>query len=345
MSTKPSRFLESEEKNLGGLDQFVAQLNDWGKQKIPFLFLIDFELKKPIAIKLSDVDATEILYDFSGISNTNNQHTKSSIFDKTTLLELKKIPLALHEYQRKFDLVTRHLNYGDSFLTNLTAKTQIATSYSLKDLFYISHAKYKLWWKDQFLFFSPETFIQIRGNTMLSFPMKGTIDATISNAEEIILNDEKELAEHITIVDLIRNDISRVATDVKVNRFRFIEHISTSNRNLLQVSSEIEGKLPEEYSSTLGDIIISLLPAGSVSGAPKKKTLEIISEAEGEERGYYTGVCGYFDGKMLDSAVMIRFIEQHNGTYFYRSGGGITVRSEAEKEYQELNDKIYVPID
>jgi para-aminobenzoate synthetase component 1 len=93
----------------------------------------------------------------------------------------------------------------------------------------------------------------------------------------------------------------------------------------------------------LGDIIATLLPAGSISGAPKRKTVEIIHEAEQGPRGFYSGVCGIFDGSNLDSAVMIRFIGKENGKFVYRSGGGITINSIARKEYQELIDKVYVP--
>nr|MCU0397530.1 chorismate-binding protein [Cyclobacteriaceae bacterium] len=94
----------------------------------------------------------------------------------------------------------------------------------------------------------------------------------------------------------------------------------------------------------LGDIMVSLLPAGSICGAPKPKTIEIIQQAEEEERGYYTGVIGYFDGTNLDSGVMIRFIENVDGQYYYRSGGGITTQSKMEAEYQETIHKIYVPV-
>ena len=89
----------------------------------------------------------------------------------------------------------------------------------------------------------------------------------------------------------------------------------------------------------------SLLPAGSVSGAPKPKTIAIIREAEKESRGYYTGVFGYFDGHELNSGVMIRFIEKQGNTYYYRSGGGITTQSDALTEYQETISKVYVPVD
>jgi len=87
-----------------------------------------------------------------------------------------------------------------------------------------------------------------------------------------------------------------------------------------------------------------LLPAGSVSGAPKKKTVEIIRNAEGQDRGYYTGIFGFFDGNNLDSGVMIRYIEKIGDQLVYRSGGGITTHSNWKSEYQELIDKVYVPI-
>jgi para-aminobenzoate synthetase component I len=163
-------------------------------------------------------------------------------------------------------------------------------------------------------------------------------------AKEKILADKKELAEHVTIVDLIRNDLSQVASQVDVTRFRYVEEVRTGSKNLLQVSSEICGQLDAGYQNHLGDILLKLLPAGSVSGAPKPKTLEIIKDVEGEDRGFYTGVFGYFDGEKLDSGVMIRFIERRAGKYFYRSGGGITTQSVAESEYQEAIDKVYVPV-
>ena len=87
-----------------------------------------------------------------------------------------------------------------------------------------------------------------------------------------------------------------------------------------------------------------MLPAGSVTGAPKKQTVAIIRESENYERGWYTGVFGVFDGKSLDSAVMIRYIEKDSGKFCYKSGGGITYMSDPEKEYEELISKIYVPV-
>jgi para-aminobenzoate synthetase component I len=320
------------------INDFKVKLNTWGQHKVPFLFWVDFELEKPIAIKLDEVDSNKILFEINGLTNAKHKLVKAG-------KSLGKKPISLSDYKSKFSKVMYHLNYGDSFLTNLTVKTEIELDRSLVDLFHVSKARYKLFVHDQFLVFSPETFVQIREGRIHSYPMKGTIDASIPGASEIILNNIKEKSEHVTIVDLIRNDLSLVSSDVHVSRFRYLEEIKTDTKNLFQVSSEIVGTLPADYHERLGDIIVSLLPAGSVSGAPKKKTVEIIAQAEREKRGYYTGVVGYFDGEKLDSGVMIRFIEKENKHYFYRSGGGITTQSDAEMEYQEMIDKVYVPID
>ena len=174
--------------------------------------------------------------------------------------------------------------------------------------------------------------------------MKGTIDASIENAAEVLKNDIKEKAEHYTVVDLLRNDLSMVADNVNVDDFQRIDLLKTKQKDLLTMSSEISGTIKPEYQNNIGKVLNTLLPAGSILGAPKPKTLEIILEAESQPRGFYSGVCGWFDGKNLDSCVMIRFIEKEGEDLFFRSGGGITHRSNLDSEYQEMKNKIYVPI-
>jgi para-aminobenzoate synthetase component 1 len=174
--------------------------------------------------------------------------------------------------------------------------------------------------------------------------MKGTIDASIPDAKEIILQDSKEMAEHTMIVDLMRNDLNIVATQTKVEKFRYIQQIKAGSRELIQVSSKISAKLPKNWRESIGTILEKLTPAGSISGTPKKKTLEIIDEVESYERGFYSGVFGVCRGDILESAVMIRFIESGNSSLIYKSGGGITIDSQNQKEYQELIDKVYIPI-
>ena len=145
------------------------------------------------------------------------------------------------------------------------------------------------------------------------------------------------------VVDLLRNDLSRVATNVRVEKFRYIESIKAGERSLLQVSSKIAGNLPPDWQDSLGDLMLSLLPAGSITGTPKCSTVQIIRKLEGYDRGYFTGIFGVFDGNALESAVMIRFIEKTADGYLYKSGGGITIDSDLRSEYNELQEKIYVP--
>jgi para-aminobenzoate synthetase component 1 len=302
------------------------------KKHEPFVFIIDFELKKPRIWKISEIRSDEIIFDFNG------NYEKQSI-------TLSSQPISFNDYSKKFDHVMDHLLYGDSFLTNLTIKTPITTSFTLTDIYNSSKARYKFLVKDSFLVFSPETFVRIKDNMIFSYPMKGTIDASIPNAGGKILSDKKEMAEHVTIVDLIRNDLSMIAENVRVTKFRYIDKITTHGKDLLQVSSEICGTLLPSFAEDPAGALLSLLPAGSVSGAPKSKTVEIIQAAENEDRGYYTGICGHYDGQNFDSGVMIRFIEQQGDQLYYRSGGGITTQSNVSSEYQEALDKIYVPID
>jgi para-aminobenzoate synthetase component I len=318
-------------------EQFIAKLNEFGRNGIPFLFLIDFEFRKPIVLSKKELSTREILFDLNTFPNnpSNVGTAEPRILDK--------IPPSFQEYAERYSIVEKHLHYGDSYLTNLTMKTEITLNSSLKDIFYASKARYKLFFEDEFLVFSPECFVKIVDGRIYSYPMKGTIDASIPDAKTRILNDQKELAEHVTIVDLIRNDLSQVADNVRVTRFRYVEEIVTNAKNLLQVSSEIVGTLASDYTHQLGTILDKLLPAGSISGAPKAKTVSIIREAEKEDRGYYTGVFGYFDGNALDSGVMIRFIERRNEKFYYRSGAGITAQSDVKKEYKETIDKVYVP--
>jgi len=313
-------------------------MNELGGHRIPFLFVIDFDVNEPVVLPITHTEKNDIFYDINGLANC----ARVAVPERPIMF--KKNPIPFSEYRRVFHLVRENLNRGNSYLLNLTFQTGIETNMSLNEIFHLSRAKYRVLFRDKFVVFSPEIFVQIRDGIISSNPMKGTIDAHIEDAEARILCDQKELAEHTTIVDLIRNDLSSVAKHVRVEQFRYIDKIQTNEKDLLQVSSRITGQLPADYHKNIGTILFELLPAGSVTGAPKRKTVEIIKDVETYSRGYYTGIVGYFDGSTLDSGVMIRFIEQTEDGLVYKSGGGITVFSNAEAEYQELIDKVYVPI-
>ncbi len=321
------------------MNDIASRMNEYGRRATPFLFVIDYEKKKPFLSPIDQIDPENILYYLDGFSNAKPDTTSPE-----KKLEFKSIPVSKERYNKAFETVQSNILHGNSFLLNLTMPSRVEMNLSLRDIFYLSRARYKLWFHDEFVVFSPETFVRIREQKISTFPMKGTIDANLPDAEQHLRHSAKELAEHHTIVDLMRNDLSMVAKNVRVDRFQFIDRISTNRKTLLQMSSEISGELPIDYKNRLGDILFSMLPAGSISGAPKKKTLEIISEAEQYDRGFYTGVFGIFDGKTLDSGVMIRFIEKTAGGFIYKSGGGITSQSDPEEEYRELLDKIYIPL-
>ena len=317
---------------------FIQKVNKYASLDIPFLFLVDFEMKKPYVCKLSQAYEKGFKYFVNGKTNA-----VLNSFTNGSSCSIKINPISKECYSNAFNIVNQNILKGNTYLLNLTFPTNIQVNTSIEDIFNRANAPYKLLHKN-FVVFSPECFIKIIDGEIHSYPMKGTLDASIPNARETILQDKKELWEHNTIVDLIRNDLSMVSKNIEIVNFRYITKIKTHNKELLQVSSEIKGKLPENWKNDLGNILLKLLPAGSISGAPKQKTLEIIREAEGKNRGYYTGVFGVFDGNNLDSAVMIRYIEKTTKGLQFRSGGGITAMSKENDEYKELIDKVYVPI-
>jgi len=319
------------------LDKAIRQMNEWGGAGRPFFFLLDFDLQKPVVLALDETDQAGVFY-------STPKHCNDPEGPIETLATLAHDGYDFERYSAQFENVVAHIRAGDSFLVNLTCQTPVRLNLPFHELFNQVQAKYKLLYKDQFLVFSPETFVQIQEGVVSSCPMKGTLDACIPNARQLLEDNPKEKAEHSTIVDLIRNDLSIVATDVQVKRFRYIEEISAGKSRLLQASSEITGQLPSDYTSRIGDILLALLPAGSVTGAPKKRTVEIIRETETYERGYYTGIFGIFDGRNLDSAVLIRFLENTPNGVVYKSGGGITAQSDLMQEYEEMIQKIYVPL-
>lgn len=308
------------------------KLNRYGKLRKPFLFISDFEAKDLKVIPLDELKNYDIKYSID----------ENYIYKKHPYI-LKKTPISFETYKYKFDYVQEKIRDGDTYLLNLTSETKIETQLSLDDIFSISNAHYKLKYKDQFVCFSPEKFIQIKNNIINTFPMKGTIDASIPHAESVILANEKEMAEHIMVVDLLRNDLNIVAKNVSVDKFRFITKIDAGDKKLLQVSSHICGGLDDDWHGKIGSILKELLPAGSISGTPKKSTLDIIKDVEEYQRGFFSGVFGIYDGDSFDSGVMIRFIEKTDGGMVYKSGGGITLESDAKSEYKEMLDKVYIP--
>jgi len=295
--------------------------------------VIDFLLKNFKIIPLSELPDT--------IKYSLDEVKPQSYHDKK--ISYSFVPVSKERYEKAFLSIKEAIKKGNTYLINLTFPSKVHIDYSLDEIYDYADAKFKLLYLDKFVCFSPERFVKIENNSIFTHPMKGTIDASIPNAKEKILANEKEMAEHTMVVDLLRNDLSMVASKVRVEKFRYVERIKAGERELLQVSSKIKGDLEENWQASIGDILTALLPAGSITGAPKKSTTKIIEEVEGYARGYYSGIFGVFNGENLDSAVMIRYIEKQGSALYYKSGGGITIDSNLEDEYAEMCEKIYVP--
>lgn len=317
-------------------DVLRKQMNQLGAERTGFAFWIDAQAKHGI-ISLLNEPCDGFYYELLEHKHLPSQTTLPSplIFQKT--------PIPFEAYEKSFQHVQAALARGDSYLLNLCFATHLTSNLTLEHFFNHAQARYKALISGYCVSFSPECFVQIKDGTISTYPMKGTIKEQLPNAAEQLLANEKEACEHATVVDLLRNDLSRVSHSVEVKRYRYLEPVQTQQGNILQSSSEISGILPDDWQSHIADILFPLLPAGSVTGAPKTSTCNIISEAEHDDRGFYSGIFGIFDGESLESAIAIRYVEQTNKGLIYRSGGGITTMSNAREEYDEMLAKVYLP--
>ena len=188
---------------------------------------------------------------------------------------------------------------------------------------------------------SPELLVRVEDGLVSNHPIAGTRPRSRNNArdkelEEDLKSDEKECAEHLMLVDLARNDVGRISEPgtVEVTQFMDIERYS----HVMHLVSHVQGKLREGFSQF--DAMRACFPAGTVSGAPKIRAMEIIAELEPDKRGPYAGAVGYFDfmGNM-DTAIAIRTIVIKDGVAYVQAGGGIVADSVPETEYQESLNK------
>ena len=188
---------------------------------------------------------------------------------------------------------------------------------------------------------SPETLVRVQDGTLHTFPLAGTrprggTDEEDAALEQDLLADEKELAEHNMLVDLGRNDLGKVSRfgSVQVERFHVIERFS----HVMHIGSTVRGELREGCDAV--DAIDAVLPAGTLSGAPKIRACQIIDELEGDKRGIYGGAVGYLDfAGNMDVCIAIRLAYRKGNRVFVRSGAGIVADSVPEREYRECIDK------
>lgn len=251
-------------------------------------------------------------------------------------------------YAAKIERVQDYLMAGHSYQVNFTDRVH-GTFRGLPGELYalliaqqpVSYAAYLDYGDYQVISLSPELFYRTLGERLVMKPMKGTWPRGLtvegdSLAAEALFNDPKNRAEHTTIVDLLRNDLGKVCRfgSVQVEKFMQVERY----RSLFQMTSTITGVRDSRHSST--QIFRALFPSGSITGAPKRRTMEIIQELESDNRGIYTGAIGWFgpNGQACFN-VAIRTLLVHGDRYTLGVGGGITVDSTAAAEYEECKLK------
>ncbi len=193
---------------------------------------------------------------------------------------------------------------------------------------------------------SPETLVKLENGTLHTFPLAGTRPRGKSEEEDIILEkellaDEKEIAEHNMLVDLGRNDLGKISKfgTVEVEQLHTIERFS----HVMHIGSTVRGQIKEEHDAL--DAIEAVLPAGTLSGAPKIRACQLIGDLENNKRGIYGGAIGYIDfAGNMDTCIAIRIAYKKNGKVFVRSGAGIVADSVPEKEFQECINKAQAVI-
>lgn len=201
-------------------------------------------------------------------------------------------------------------------------------------LFFFDYGDYKL------LGSSPEAQLIIQNNKAIVHPIAGTFkrtgdDETDARETERLLKDAKENAEHVMLVDLARNDLSRMCDEVTVDHYRQVQYYS----HVIHLVSEVSGKVRDGYNPF--NLMAVTFPAGTLSGAPKFKAMEIIDSLEPTARSYYGGCIGFmgFDGT-CNHAIMIRTLLSKNNTMYYQAGAGVVAASKPESELQEVNNKL-----
>ena len=259
-----------------------------------------------------------------------------------------KFNMSKDEYERMVKVVKDYIYKGDVIQTVISQRFQRPISVDpfqiYQSLRMINPSPY-MYYMDlngfQIVGASPELLVQVENGRVATHPIAGTRPRGADTAEDIalendLLDDEKERAEHIMLVDLGRNDIGKVskAGTVEVTQFMDVERYS----HVMHLVSHVTGSLREDYNSF--DVLRACFPAGTVSGAPKIRAMEIIAELEPDKRGPYAGAVGYFDfAGNLDTAITIRTLVIKDGIAYTQAGGGIVHDSNPETEFEETVHK------
>lgn len=249
--------------------------------------------------------------------------------------------LSYQEYLDAYNIVQKHLRRGDTYQVNLSLresfngpKDSFSLYNSLKQSQRVPYAAYISLKDFDLLSFSPELFLKKEGNSLYSLPMKGTSEVSSSSSNIDLKNDPKSISENTMIVDLIRNDLSLIAKrgTVAADRLCVLEEYETLNQMISEVRCELEDNV------SIFEIFKALFPCGSITGAPKKSTMEIIDKVERSERGIYTGAIGYIEpnGDFQFNVAIRTLVADKKGKYIYGLGSGVLADSDPIAEHKEI---------
>lgn len=250
--------------------------------------------------------------------------------------------------------VKKYIKEGDVFQVVISRRYESGYSGSLLDAYRVlrttNPSPYMVFLQNQdvqLISTSPETLVRLQDGKLTTLPIAGTMPRGRNAEEDLafekkLVNDEKELAEHDMLVDLARNDLGKVSeySSIRVNCYRTVKRYS----RVMHITSEVEGRIRRDRDAL--DAIEALLPAGTLSGAPKIRACQIIEELEREPRGIYGGAIGYMDfSGNMDVCIAIRMAVRKNGRVYVQAGSGIVADSVPEKEYEESENKARAVIE
>lgn len=295
--------------------------------------------------QIEDANWQALIRQFSHLPTAQN----SDAFQVTSPVQSN---MDLARYRKAFDRIKHYLKEGDCYQVNLTQRFAASctgnpwTAYQvLRELNAAPFSAYLNLPEVQILSSSPERFLRLTNGIVETKPIKGTRPRKLDEAEDEqqkhqLLTSQKDRAENVMIVDLLRNDISKTCTEVKVPVIFNVETYTTVHH----LVSTVTGVLADNQHAL--DLLKSCFPGGSITGAPKIRAMEVIEEIEPNRRGVYCGAIGYigFNGNM-DTNIAIRTLVHSNNNIRFWAGGGIVNDSVMEEEYQECFDKAAALLD
>jgi anthranilate synthase component I len=326
------RDFESQEREIPVIFyqvyQYVIVINHF-KDEL-FIFEHGYQLEKS---EISKIESLINNKNFASYKFTSNNNETSNVTDEEFLKVIKKGIDHCHRGDVFQIVLSRRFSQsftGDEFNVYRTLRSINPSPY----LFYFDYGSFKIFGS------SPEAQIVIKDNKASIFPIAGTFRRTGNDKqdEELakkLFDDPKENSEHVMLVDLARNDLSRSGKEVKVETFKEIQYYS----HVIHLVSKVTGQI-EKSTSTL-KLVSDTFPAGTLSGAPKHMAMKLINKYENANRSFYGGAIGFlgFNGD-FNHAIIIRSLLSKNNRLFYQAGAGVVAKSETESELNEVNNKL-----